>query len=475
MWGSSPPSAVAQNCAAFADRQIRLADKLVQRGKYADALRALTVAADDCSIDSVHDKITTIVTQWNRQVRRSGTAASLSQFMQVVSSANARLPRGRRSSVSRQLIRNMTQLLRATVKQGRYSRAHRYCRSYSRYTDRTFALNYYCATAANGSQSYTDAIASYEWLLDNWDDGQTLIEWNEAADQLNALYLLTTRFDRAFELSKRLAIRNPMPAYLLSGLLAQRGQVLEPIVRTANVLFEGVTPDRALRHVRTELERVKFPPYVQSVYLMASPPAMDAAFYNANAAVLPDGDTIERAGGDASLLRATQEGTSYAWLLTPVDTGYFVVQVSQHTSPEESVLLEGLLENAQNDASWQTLSAYQASQTIPATGSAVATFLGATYLNGTPLEAYHDVFDTLKSLAYYCVQDDSGDVVASHQFERNTLSYAADGWEQSSNTPALYHHEVTLDGRPLQEVVWPTYDGEQWSGVIRIGINNENE
>jgi len=38
----------------------------------------------------------------------------------------------------------------------------------------------------------------------------------------------------------------------------------------------------------------------------------------------------------------------------------------------------------------------------------------------------------------------------------------------------LYHYDVTKNGSPLREVVWPLYDGEQWKGVVRVGITSEN-
>lgn len=466
----------AQNCKDFADRQIQLADRLMAQGKYAEAIRVLNVAVDDCDIASVREKIASAVDQWSRHVQRRGSASMLSEFIQLVSSSQSNVPSSKRGRVDRQLVGNATRLLRATVEREDYSRAHRYCRAYSRYTDRTFEQNYYCATASENAKEYTDAVASYEWLLNNWEDDQSFIQWDETATTLNVLYLRTTRFDRSFELSKRLTIRTGTPQPLLMALLAMRGRLLEPIVRTGRVLFDGVTADRELRHVREEMARVKFPEYVESVYLMTGAQTMDAAFYGADLAQMPRAEQIETTDGSASLVQSNANGIRRAWLVAPVDAGHFVVQFTQETVSEENVLLEGIIENVQDDAKWQTLRDHQNESTNAAAGSAVATVLGASYLGtSTPLRAYNDVFDTLSVLRYYCVQNDTGEIVSSHQFQRGALGYSDEVWRQSSKTPALYHHELTLQDTPVYEVVWPTYDGDQWTGVIRIGITNKYE
>lgn len=441
--------------------------------EFARALRVLNKAATDCDIASVREKIAAAVDDWNAHVR--GRTSLLPQFLQVVSSSQSYVPSDKQGRVAQHLIDSATRLIGSAVQQEAYDRAHRYCRAYPRYTDRTFELNYYCATAAEEAQAYTDAISSYRWLLDNWADDQSFIQWNQAAQSLTTLYLQTTRFDRAYEIAKRLTIRTGSPQHLLSGLLAMRGRLLEPIVRSGQILFDGVTPDPALQHVREEMSRIKFPPHVEGVYLMTGDRTLDVAFYGTDAVHMPSEAEMTDAEGSASLLRGTRDGRIQAWMVSPIDAGHFVVQFSQETVSEENVMLEGIMESVQDDARWQGLRDHQIASTNTVTGSAVATILGASHLNGGSLEAYNDVFDTLKVLQYYCVQNSEGDVVNAHQFSRRALGYSDDVWRQSSSTPALYHHELALQDQSVYEVVWPTYDGDQWSGVIRIGINNENE
>ena len=77
-------------------------------------------------------------------------------------------------------------------------------------------------------------------------------------------------------------------------------------------------------------------------------------------------------------------------------------------------------------------------------------------------------------LDYYAVQDQNGEVTASHAFNRAQIDYTDSQWSKTSKTPALYHYDVTKNGSPLREVVWPLYDGEQWKGVVRVGITSEN-
>ena len=252
---------------------------------------------------------------------------------------------------------------------------------------------------------------------------------------------------------------------------------MEPIIRAGQVLFDGATPERSVRHVQAEMERIGFPHYVESFYVITPSGMRGSALYGSSAIKMPSDADMERASSESvSLLYAASDMASRAWMVAPVDgDGRLVFQFASDTVPDENVLLETLLENVQADDQWQALRSQQYSITATAMGSAVATLLGSAYLGGGSVERYDDVFDTLPSLAYYCVQNDSGDIIASHQFDRDAIGHSDQVWRQSSETPARYHHEVSVHGTPLREVVCPTYDGEQWRGVILIGITNEHE
>ena len=476
LFASGTPTALAQNCQDFANRQIQLADKLVEKNEFSGALRALDVAAKDCDTEGIREKVASVIESWHRYVSRRGSASLLSQFIQVVSS-QSNVPSDQRWRVDRRLVQNTTSLIKSMVENERYDRAHRYCSAYSRYSDRTFELNYYCGVSARQSRAYSDAISSYEWLMDNWEEDQELTTRDSTSLNLQILYLRTTRFERAYEMSKRLAQQDPTPKHLLAAVMAVRGKMMEPIIRTAQVLFDGATPSRSVRHAQAEMKRIGFPHYVESLYVLNAAGMRESAIYGSSAIKMPSDAAMDRASSDAvTLLYSASDMASSAWMVAPVDgSGRLVLQFGSDTVSDENVLLETLRENTQSDDQWQRLRSQQHSLTATATGSAVATLLGSTYLGGGSVGRYDDVFDTLPTLAYYCVQDESSSIVASYQFDRSAIGYSDQVWRQSSETPALYHHEVAMNETPLREVVWPTYDEEQWSGVIRIGIVHEHE
>jgi hypothetical protein len=248
--------------------------------------------------------------------------------------------------------------------------------------------------------------------------------------------------------------------------------MLEPIARLGRTLLDGVTATRSMSYVKTSFPRIRFPEYVESVYTVSGDLNADIAFYGADDARLPSASLVESAAGNVSMMSAEDGGR--AWLIAPIDTGYLLVQYSRDTVPEENVLLESVLSNIQEESEWKALYDYEFSSTYPATGSAVATLLGAAYLAGDTVASFDDGVDRLSALDFYAVQDQDGTIVASHAYQRAQIDYTDAEWSKTSKTPALYHHEVTKNGTPLREVVWPLYDDERWTGVVRVGITSEN-
>jgi hypothetical protein len=479
--GDASPAAVATlpsgastavTCEDFAQRQVNLAKKQLSKDNYNGALRVLNTTAQNCDIPMVRSQIDAVLDEWYRYIQNRGATSQIPRFINVVDRQRY-LPNGSKRKFERRLLGDVGELVASARRAGRNDRAHTLCERFPAYADQTFTLNYHCGTAASEVKAYATAAEHYAWLLDNWSDDQSYLSWDDAARRLSDLYMVTTRFDEAFEISKRLAARNPEPDVLLKTLASVRGKFLEPIVHTGNVLLDGVTSDRAVRHVKSEFARINFPSYVESIYTVTKDLGADIAFYGADDAKLPSRELIDQSAGAVSLLTAGN-GEGRAWLVTPVDAGYLVLQYARTTNAEENVILESLLGDVQSEEKWQSLYDYEFTSTYPATGSAVATLVGGAYLAGIQLPPYNRAFEDLPVLTYYCVQDQEGEIVESFNYTRSDIDYSEAEWNKTSKTPALYHHEVQRNGSPVREVVWPTYDDEQWSGVVRVGIISNN-
>lgn len=464
---SSPAAPSPVVCEDFAQRQVRLANNLRDKRDYPGALRVLNRAGSNCDIELVRNAVAETLNAWYDYIQRTNRTSAIPRFIRAVAQEEY-LSRGARARLERRLTANTEQVIAGAHRSENYESAYELCRTYARYSDRTFAMNYYCATAAREVQAYSAAISRYEWVLDNWSAGQSLTTWSEAAQNLQRLYLITTRFDPGYALLQKMARRNTEPETLIASLVAVRGKYLEPIPHAASVFFSRNGSDDAVGHVKREMSRISFPDFVESVYLLRNGPGV--AFYQEANAVPPSSDLLQRAAGSVSLLQATDD-SGRAWLVAPVDDGHFILQFGRQTASEENVILESVLSDVESDTKWQRVRDYEFNETFPAVGSAVATILGGTYLAGGSVGAYNSIFDAIPVLSYYCVQNGSGEIVVTHDFSRGAMTYDEGAWAKSSETPALFYHTVQQSGTPLQEVVWPTYDGEQWAGVIRVGLD----
>ena len=461
----------SMRCEDFAGRQIRLANRQLRSDNYNAALRVLKTAAENCDIPEVREKIESVLSSWWNTLNRNGSPEQISAFLSTVRQQSY-LPSGAESRFESRISGSLGTRIEEAFDNGSYATAHLLCRSFPSFTDQSFGQQYQCGESARQQGAHTTAASRYEWMVGNWTADQNNVSWNEAASRLRDLYLKVARFTDAFGLTKRIAARNTEPQTLLSAVTAVRASMLEPIVRMGNVLLQGMMSDQAVSHVKTSMSRVRFPEYVESVYTVTSDLGADIAFYGADDARLPSSSAVSSASGAVSLV--TSENDGRAWLVTPITAGYLFVQFSQKTVAEENVILESLLSNIQDESEWKTLYEYEFTSTYPATGSAVATWIAGAQLAGRSVASYNDAFDQSRVLRYYGVQNADGEIIASHSFARGLIDYSDAVWRKTSSTPALYHHEVNKNDTTLREVVWPMYDDEQWSGVVRVGIISAN-
>lgn len=476
-----PPADAAAQCSSLVPNQIRLAKDRVSQDDYTGALRVLNATLRNCDQADVRDEIASVIADWYRYVIRRRSPRDLATFLSTVSSQDLRAQDGGR--VSGYLTNVTSRLLSVYVGGEDYSSAHRICRGYSSIARRTFAMRYYCGRSAKEVQAYSAAIEAFRYMLDNWDEDQTYITWDETATSLQTLYLRTTRFSEGFELSKRLVLREVTIPNMHTSLIAARGKFLVPFAEMGGTLFDGVASDKSIGHTKTEIERITFPSFVQSIYIMSQEGNPEARFHGADMALPPNPDLLAMGSGNVFLIRSTDDdiedapvtygADNVAWLVSPIDAGYFIVQFDVSTNVEENILLDELAANIQSEPNWRALYEYEYSTLFSVLGGTVATVLGSAYLDDASLQPYRDVFDRLKYLLYYSIQDEQGDLKRSYSFRRSRLSYASDVWDRSTQTKALFHHELELDGTPLREVVWPVYEENEWLGVIRVGLTKD--
>jgi tetratricopeptide (TPR) repeat protein len=454
------------SCADFAQNQIRLADRLLEQSKYTRALKVLNSTARNCDIEEVRSKILETLGKWYTVVRGQDIDA-LQRFLNVLAE-QPHISSAQRNRLEQRVAAQIRGVIEQKYASERFRTSYQLCRRYSRYTSGNFESEYYCGRSAEKVGAVGAAMESYQWLVQNWEAGQSLSTWNETAGRLEKLYFRNGRFRPAYELARQRARRDPSPRAILSSLVSARGHFLSPVLQTGAIFYEQQpsSPSRSL--VETELQKVNFPEYVKALYLLNADGTLQKGLYGTEANE-PPAARLESTSGRVSLLKSTGN-SNLVWLVSPVEDQYLVLEFGIATTPEENVRLETVYENVNSDTEWQKLYDLEFDETSPATGSAVGTFLSGARTGNENLASYASLFDDSTLLTYYCIQDQTGTVLSSHDFDRADLGYGDSEWQRSSNTPALYHHLIEYAGESIREVVWPRFVDDNWSGVVRVGL-----
>jgi hypothetical protein len=460
---SAPPPPA---CEDFAQRQIKLAERLQRQSNYTRALKVLNSTANNCDIEAVREKIVEVLGEWYSVVRGQGSGA-IRQFMGVLDN-QSHVSSAQKERFKRRIEGQVQALIEREYRAEEYEATYRLCRSYPAFASEDFESEYYCGSAAEEVGADGVAMNSYQWLVQNWNENQSLASWTETASRLENLYFLNGRFREAYELARQRARRDPSPQVVLSSLVSARGHFLSPVLRAGAAFYENQPPQAALSLVETELQRVNFPKYVKAIYLLGSDGSLEKGMYGTEANE-PSTSLLDTASGAVSLLQSKGE-SNLAWLVSPVGDRFLVLEFGIATTPEENVRLETVLENIQSDEQWQKLYNLESTETSPAAGSAVGTILSGVSVGDQDLAPYRNIFDDSPLLTYYCIQDNTGTVIESYNFDRANLGYGDNLWQETSNTPALYHHLIQYSGEPVREVVWPKFVDENWTGVVRVGL-----
>ena len=454
-------------CEDFANRQIGIVDRLLNQSNYSRALKVLNRTVENCDREFVHEKLVEVFDAWYNDVRASGSSSDVRHFNNVVSN-NPHLSSGQKARFDSRIQSYVSSLIRQQSTAQNYEETYQTCQSYPGYSDTNFEVQYYCGSSALELGKKWKAISAYAWMIENWDESQSLTTWETASSTLKELYFLTGRFARAQDLARTVAIRDGSPESLLASLISIRATYLSPILEAGGAFFQDAPSESALTQVDTEMRRIQFPEYVNAFYIFTEERSVKRGMHG-NEATPPSASLLEKATGRVSLLQSPNN-QNRAWLVSPIETGHLILEFGTATTPDETVRLESLHQNITSDKHWNRLYNFEFKQTSPTTGSGVATILGGAYLGDKDLRSYNSVFDNSPVVNYYCIQNASGEIEESRNFARAKLAYGDSGWQRTSNTPALYHHSIEYGGEPLREVVWPTYVNEEWSGVIRIGL-----
>lgn len=456
-----------QQCEDMANRQIRLADQQLGQNSFQRALRVLNRTAENCDIPVVREKIVEVLEQWYGFIQRYGEASNIRQFNSAISNQQY-ISSSQRDQFSARVDAQVEGLIRQRFQNEDHQSAHRTCQSFSQFVGDSFEMNYYCGTSARSIGAWSTALSSYEWMWEHWSGNQSLIEREELATALKELYFGSAQFQKAYEFFQEWTLQEPTPEHLLSSLTSIRGDFLEPLVHLGAIFFEVQSSSSTEEYISKEMARVNFPSFIQAFYIVSESGEVGPILYGEEGDVSsPSPSRLRQTPGGTSLLESSN---SHMWMVHPSSNGYLALQFTRSTSPDENVRLEALHEDVQNEEAWQRLYSFEFTETYPAIGSAVATLVGGAYLEDMSMNSIQNIFDAKPSLRYYCLQNDSGDIVASHSFSRSNLGYGEGGWVRTSNTPALFHHSVEYNGASIREVIWPRYIDKEWTGVARVGI-----
>ncbi|MBN1781251.1 hypothetical protein JW948_09015 [bacterium] len=344
-------------------------------------------------------------------------------------------------------------------------------RKYESHVRDSFANAYVYAKSCEETRHFAEAVREYEWVLQHWDNGNTLVTWDKAFDDLESLYIKALDFDKAFDLIKRGADKNPVrPATISPLILNLHAKYARPLLDVGEILFSRLSPQET-GTLFAEYQRVIRDPFVQACYLL-----------NRNLSVLqstrPSGEHVPGSvqiqgitSFPAFILESGQNATG--WLIARIPSGYFVIEISSNTDPETNNKLRPIYDNAQNEDAWFSLYDLKRMQGCTYLSQALTLFLAQVIQKQGPdqLGSYWNILQKDAGFKYGVFHDAQGTQQSSSGFARSSLSMDESNWKRSSSAQALYRQEdVKYGNTAVIDLCNPVYGNGQYRGTIRLGF-----
>ena len=126
------------------------------------------------------------------------------EYKNAVSAYSSYLELEDDSSISKKLKLNLKIAFEVYFNNRDYTNLYILGKSNSEHFRTSFKMRYYYAQACYYAKDYKLSLQNYRWLIDNWDNNQKHINWNDAMLKLEKLYTYNYNFDESLKLNRKI-------------------------------------------------------------------------------------------------------------------------------------------------------------------------------------------------------------------------------------------------------------------------------
>lgn len=367
------------------------------------------------------------------------------------------------------LRKNLSEVIKSSYNNKQYNVAYKTGKEYFGYLKNDFILRYYYAYSCNEVKDYYISIINYEWLINNWDNKQTVVTWDEAFRSIENLYTQTFNFEKAMDLNQRYYRQTTDYPLLNAYLKNVRLSYLKPVIDVIKTHATTAGIDGAIEIYNKDI--VDFPHYISNIYSMRNGIIINQ-FYK-DIAITPPSESIIRSNVDYP---AIEQQLNDIWFIDKVAANeYIVIELSTKVDIVEQSLLDEITKKKEMAEPWKNLVKYESDQLRYFSSVFISNIIGKDVLdNGVHnLVKYKHLVNDNPLIEYIEIYDQKGEGINSINFNMTYGKFESMPWQKSVVTNAFFKQKIDYNGHDVIDICNPIYRNNIRELVIRIGINED--
>ncbi len=343
-------------------------------------------------------------------------------------------------------------------------------KGYNDYYRSSFELRYYYYLACYIEKDYKMSLQGFNWLVDNWDNNQSYIKWNDAFIILEKLYSYNYQFDKAMKLNKRLYRDTISEETLDSYLKYLRLKHLIMISDAFPVFTQNMNSISNIKLLFAHIPKA-YPSFINGYYLHnKSNGKINMIVEYSKISSLP-AKSLDNIKQYPAIVQSKND--DLIWIVNEQGDNLIIIEFSLiPIDNAERNLLSRINTNRLMVEPWEDLANYEAQFLQKYCTGVLAGMISLELDMGLSGNIYNywEAIHVNSKLIYMLKYDKEGEIEQNKSFLANKLGELSSLWVKSETTKTFFKQEITYNSNKLEDITNPLLKNKKWNGTLKIGF-----
>jgi hypothetical protein len=374
------------------------------------------------------------------------------------------------SSISEMLKLNLEIAFEVYFNNRDYTNLYILGKSNSEHFRTSFKMRYYYAQACYFAKDYKLSLQNYRWLIDNWDNNQKHLNWNDAMLKLEKLYTYNYNFDESLKLNRKIYRDTKNEAALDSYLINLR---VKHLILIADAFSAFLINSKSRNKIKQLSSNIPKPSLVciNSIYLQNTKTGNISQIIKYSNLSIPPKRSLENIKTYPAII--TSNNNEIGWIVNRKEDNLIIVDFSiTPVNIEENNLIIEIRNNRDMVEPWGNLANYETQHLLKYCTGVLAGMISFELDIGFTgnINKYWNAVHENSKLEFMLKYNKQGKITQNKSFIFDKATVNNTLWSKSKKTKTFFEQEISYNNKSIIVISNPLYNNYTWSGVLEIGF-----